>query len=164
LLPAAGQGVAALHARLQAVAELGARHGLHRDAARFQEAPHLRAHRVHAGLVVGAAVRVHHLAQRVEHRVLLRTEPLDDQRLGVAALPWENSYSTLPMRRTARARRALSSRKNAANASPSLWSSVLPEAEPPAATRRPAPPPPGRAQPLQHRRAGPAARHTPVQM
>jgi len=66
------------HRGAQAIAVLGLRQRLDRDAVPVQEIAHHPAHGVDAGLVVAAAVDVHHAAQQVHHGAVLGGEPGGD--------------------------------------------------------------------------------------
>ena len=76
------RGAVPRHGRTQAVAVLLLVERLHGDVVRGHEALDHRADRVDAGLVVAAAVDVHHLAQQRHHRVLLAGEPGGDLGFG----------------------------------------------------------------------------------
>ena len=134
-IAATGRGRGA-DCRAHTIAEAGAGDGLNRDAMAGQEARDLRAHRIDAGLVVAAAIGVHHLAQRGDHGVTLGGEPGDDGGFGLgrgsvvharqaatALAPREGpaeapagrpAYSTRPIFRTAATSLALSSAKKRA--------------------------------------------------
>ena len=59
-----------------------ARHDFHRDALAFQKTLHLGASAIHARLVIGTAIGIHHFLELSDHGVLLRGKPGSDLRFG----------------------------------------------------------------------------------
>ena len=96
---------------------LFARHHLHRDALPLQKALYLSASAIHACLVIGTAISIHHFLELSDHGVLLRGKPGGDLRFGGHAnlnivktrpkpasecVPGQESYSILPSARITR--------------------------------------------------------------
>ena len=117
LLIAGSDFMRAGHNAAQAIAMLFARHDFHRDALALQKVLHLCAGAIHARLVIGTTIGIHHFLEFSDHGVLLCGKPGGDLGFGghailniigirpkpaLATLRRQGRYSILPSARITR--------------------------------------------------------------